>query len=104
MKFVSGEELREILDEKHVGTDQVQDFIVDTLCKIDVYIDMFLLPNRSAMSDILEFVHANDMDAANTTVIYHPKNNDLVHVAFLNMNWDSFVKKVKSTQKLKAFL
>ena len=104
MKFVSGEELREILDEKHTGSDQVPDFIVDTLFKINVDIDLFLLPIKSAMQDILEFVQTNDMDMDNTTIIYHAKNDALVHVAFLNMNWDSFVKKVKSTQKLKAFI
>src|SRR5574338_286021 len=104
MKFVSGDELRELLDEKHTGTDEVQDFIADTLYKIDVSIDMFLLPVQSALSDIDEFTKSNEIDPDNTTVIFHLKTKDLVNIAFINMNWDSFVKKVKSTQKLKAFI
>lgn len=105
MIFVSGDELRQILNLNIVdGNEMVPDFVAECLSKLDVQIEMFLLPSDSIYGIISEYVCTNQIDLDNTTIIYQPKTKDSIRVAFVNINWDKLSKNIKAIQKLKAFI
>lgn len=104
MKFISGSELREILDEKNTGTCIIPDFIIEILTNLEINFTLpFTLPNNSFLSDIAEYIETTKTNTDNLTIIYR-ENTHQTQLIFVNIVWEKLVHSIKRAQKLKAFI
>jgi hypothetical protein len=102
--FISGEELRKIIDEKRTNTDSVPEFLADILSKMRLQLNVFLLPKETYLADVTEYLTATKSNLDNLTIIYREKNDTHVEIAFVNVSWEKLVAAIWRAQKLRAFL